>query len=116
MGIAFITIFNNCEVENAVSEQKVKSITEWECDPCLWGLNLLKRKTRTQYFDSSGQLTLEVTYLASDMFDVTEFHYDQLNRLSYSKGYRVKGQDTSNVAVYSSSYSAAGKLVKVQRG
>jgi hypothetical protein len=116
MGIAFLAIFKSCEVKNTVPEQKVKSITEWKCDPCLWGLNVLKRKSKTQYFDSSGKLTLEVTYLASDMFDVAEHHYDRLNRLSYVKEYRVEGQDTSSVQVYRNFYSDAGKLVRMQRG
>jgi hypothetical protein len=105
---------NSCQEKTNLANRPIKSITEWECDQCLWGLNLFVRKAKTQFFDSTGKLTLEWQHITSTMFDAEEHYYDRFNRLWYLKNYRVEGTDTTNFVVREHFYSSEGRLMKVE--
>ena len=113
-GLLLFTTVCGCQPEQA-PDRKVKLITERECDFCPWGLTLFKRKARTQYFDPSGRLTMEVFHRTADFYGVKEYHYDKNAQLSYWKNYDVDGKDTSALVTATHFYAPDGWLEKIQQ-
>jgi YD repeat-containing protein len=127
-GLFLCTMVAGCEPEQVSSDRKVKSITERECNPCLWGRNIFKRRARTQYFDILGRLRREEWHTPPRLYpkfrllafhNVTEYHYDRRNQLSHGRNYILQenlpyeDQDTVDhfVDVYTYAYSPGGQLL-----
>jgi hypothetical protein len=120
--VLIFTISLSCEKKPIYKNQKIKTISEWRCDPCFMGSALVEKWFKTdfkkiQYFDTTGRLLREAETYMEKYTTISNYHYDSLNRINLvNYDDQINRQDTSLISKATYRYNSDASSVKILRG